>query len=143
MDDYLTKKSINNISIHNPRIVYEPDVEIFTKLFDKDLSPNSLKALRSDMKHFLCWSFLNNFNEPFRFDRLTEVDIGSYKRTCQEQCQHSARTINRRLVNIGSLCKLAVEHGRLKTNVAKAVKLLPLFPHLHLKALSLKNSVNL
>lgn len=128
MENYLTKKSINNISIYNPRIVHEPDVDIFTKLFEKDLSPNSLKALKSDMRHFLCWYFFSNFNEPFEFDRLAERDISSYKRTCQEQCKHTARTINRRLINIRSLCKIAVEQGRLKTNVAENVKLIPLQP---------------
>lgn len=114
--DYLIENSINHIIPSSPAD-QNPDVIVFKKMFQRDLRPNTLKALKSDIQHFLKWYVALN-KEVFSFNRLVESDIVGYKRVCHEQLKHSVRTINRRLINIKSMCRIAVEEHCLKTNVA-------------------------
>lgn len=79
------------------------------------------------MKHFIGW-FLSANGEAFSFSRLTQRDIVDYKRYCQEKCNFTPKTVNRRLSSVKTLCDIAVDENCLQKNPSKDVKSLPLQP---------------
>jgi integrase/recombinase XerC len=121
--DYLPANSINKVlDIQNLS-----DISVFQKLLAQDLSANTKKALVSDLRHFVLWYEQIN-KDPFTFSRLTVRDISDYKTYSQTDLCLSVNTINRRLMSIRALCKVAVEEGRIKENPVNKVKLLTLQP---------------
>lgn len=102
-------------------------MHVFQKLLDRDISENTEKALKSDIRHFIEW-FVNVNGEAFSFSRLTTRDIADYKRYCQEQCNFAPKTINRRLSSIKVLCDTAVDADCLQKNPSKGIKSLPMQP---------------
>lgn len=124
--NYPMENSINNNIVPKNHILDEVDWAVFGALLNQDISSNTKKALISDIKHFLNWYI--RFGEPFRFNRLTIRDIIDYKADCSSHIKHKPATINRRLVNIRTMCEFAVEMGRVKKNPAEKVKQLPLQP---------------
>lgn len=123
MANYLAQNSINNISA----LINSSDLGIFTMLANQDISLNTKKAISSDLNHFLKWYQETN-GESFSFSRLTTRDISNYKTYCKEQLHLSANTINRRLVTIRNICKMAVNAGTINKNPAEQVKQLSLQP---------------
>lgn len=136
--DYPTQNSINNNSdshfdsysggriIPKDHLLDQNDWMVFGELLNQDISSNTKKALICDIKHFLSWYV--RLGEPFRFNRLTTRDIIDYKNDCSSQIKHKPATINRRFISIRTMCKFAVEMGRMKRNPAEKVKQLPLQP---------------
>jgi len=60
------------------------------------------------------------------FNRITLRDIVDYKRQCIQSLKLKPATINRRLVSLRSMCRVATELGKMKANPVEKVKLLPL-----------------
>lgn len=123
--NYLVKNSINNI-FTDSRMIDSCDQSYFIKFFQKDFSTNTKQALLSDFRHFIIWYHGTN-QEPFTFRKLTESDISGYKQVClKKECPHANSTINRRITHLRMLCEFAIKEKRMKENVAKNVKLLPI-----------------
>lgn len=121
--DYPLQNSINNFSV----LINASDLGVFTMLANQDISLNTKKAISSDLNHFLQWYKKVN-GEVFSFSRLTVRDVSDYKSYCKEHLNLSANTINRRLVTIRNVCKLAVKTGAMMKNPAEEVKQLSLQP---------------
>ncbi len=86
---------------NSPDNVYTLDEALrrsVVKLLQNDYSPNSTKAIRSDLKHFLAW-YTDANGEQFNFKRVIERDIRDY-RTAMQSKGLSVATINRRLITL-------------------------------------------
>lgn len=119
---YPRKNSINNI-LNNERIMGCGERSYFLKFLTQDFSPNTLKALKSDLGHFLLW-YIGSNAEPFIFNRFKDSDVLNYKLKCQ-QLGHAPSTINRRLTHLRMLGAFFLKEGRIPKNMAKDVKSLP------------------
>lgn len=87
----------------------------------KDLSPRSVKALRSDLRKFCRW-FQNANGESFDPGRVTVRDVADFRDhlfNTQRQC---VATVNRAVVSVRSFLGHLVQTGVLPANPAKAVK---------------------
>jgi integrase/recombinase XerC len=127
---YTTKNSINNIEgLLQPVEDYlknSPDtISVLRSLLEKDTSQKTKMALISDLKCIFIWYKESNV-ENFTIGRFTARDLIEYKKYCQEVRKYSARTINRKLINIRNFCKVAVKEGELNSNPADGIKFLPL-----------------
>ncbi len=116
---HLHENSIDNIPL------VDHDLEkVIRRLLSEDYSPNSRRAIQTDLKSFIGWYVQTN-GEAFSFKRLVDRDIRDYRDEAKKH-GHAVATVNRRLVTIKRLCAAAVEEGVIppEKNPASKVKLL-------------------
>jgi len=118
---YPSKNSLNNVLSPLLFNLNESDKKVFASLFDQDVSENTKQARVSDLKCFLKWYEKVN-GERFNFDRFTKRDVIDFKKHFQITHNHKPATINRRLMSLRALCKVAMELGRLDESPLKGVK---------------------
>ncbi len=109
--NYPVTNSPNNVS----------DVQrVAEKLLNRDVSPNTLKALVSDMRYFFKW-YSDKNGEEFSFERVLQRDVIDFRDDMQRNDLKPA-TVNRRLVNVRLLLKTAVDIEIISKNHAEDVK---------------------
>jgi site-specific recombinase XerD len=136
--NYPIKNSINNIFEEKLAPFFDKEVlSIITIMLNRDIVPITKKAIVSDLLHF-GKQYKKMNDEKVSFARLTTRDISDYKCLCQTKQEYeengikivkeplSAKTINRRLITIKSLCKLAIKEGKLKRDPSYEVRAVPL-----------------
>lgn len=91
----------------------------------QDLSPATLKALRSDLLNFVAW-WEQAQGWPFNLQQLVARDVRRWQQQRQQIDGVSPKTINRNLVSLRRFSQWAVEQGLLTDNPVEAVSELPL-----------------
>jgi integrase/recombinase XerC len=86
-----------------------------------DLSKNTRRAIRNDLRKFAGW-FSHANREPFSVKRVTTRDVTDFKDHLRREEDQAVATINRCLVTIRRYLAWLAESGHLKANVAKPVK---------------------
>lgn len=119
--NYPSQNSLNNVLVPLLLRLDHTDKKVFVTLFTQDVSENTKQAWVSDLKNFLKW-YLNVNGEEFSFSRLTQRDVVDFKKHCQMELGHKPATINRRLMSIRALCKVAMELGVIQESPLKGVK---------------------
>lgn len=87
----------------------------------QDLSANSRKAFRSDLRKFAEW-FSRANREPFRVERVAVRDVTDFRNHLRREQSQSVATVNRALVTVRRSFAWLVERGHLEANPAKSVK---------------------
>lgn len=90
-------------------------------LNDHDYRPNTLRAVSSDLRHFMEWFTASN-GEVFRSERITTRDITDYKDFLRQTKGQAVATVNRSLVLLRRYLGWLTDHGHLPANPAKPVK---------------------
>lgn len=119
--NYPSKNSLNNVLAPLLFKLNESDQKVFASLFNQDVSENTKQAWASDLKRFLEWYERVN-GERFSFGRFTQRDVIDFKKYSQITQNYKPATINRRLMSIRALCKVAIELGLLQESPMKGVK---------------------
>ena len=86
-----------------------------------DLSPNTRRAIRNDLRKFASWFGRAN-REPFAVKRVTVRDVTDFKDHLRRGQNQAVATVNRCLVTIRRYLAWLAENGHLKANSAKCVK---------------------
>ena len=86
-----------------------------------DMSPNTRRAIRTDLRKFAGWFSMAN-REPFAVKRVTVRDVTDFKDHLRREQGQAVATINRCLVTIRRYLAWLGENGHLKSNAAKSVK---------------------
>jgi len=86
-----------------------------------DLAPNTLRAIRNDLRKFAGW-FNRANREPFAVKRITVRDVTDFKDSLRRDQGQAVATVNRCLVTIRRYLAWLAENGHLKSNSAKSVK---------------------
>lgn len=82
---------------------------------DRDLSPATLKALRSDLFHFIAW-WERMHERTFALQQLVVRDIHQWQQYRQQVDGVSPTTINRNLVSLRRFCQWAADENLLPDN---------------------------
>jgi len=94
---------------------------VSTYLTAHDLSPNTRRAIRNDLRKFAGW-FSHANREPFAVKRITVRDVTDFKDHLRRGQGQAVATVNRCLVTIRRYLAWLGENGHLKANPAKPVK---------------------
>lgn len=132
---YLTKNSIDNIfktkvvdyrySANLELTSYSEEEKVFAGLMDKDISDNTKRAIKTDLKHFLTW-FEQENGENFKISNIISRDLSDYKKFCLGK--YAPQTTNRRLNTLRSFLKRAFSHDSISKPLHLDIKLVPLNP---------------
>lgn len=101
---YPDQNCIDNVS------VIDQDLErVVKRLLSEDYSPNSRRAIQTDLKSFIGWYMQKN-GETFKIRRVTERDVRDYRDEASKG-GHAVATVNRRLTTLKRLFAVAVEES--------------------------------
>lgn len=92
-----------------------------TYLAQHDFSPNTRKAVVSDLRKFARW-FTESNRESFRLLRVTTRDVTDFRSYIYREKKQAVASVNRALVLIRNFFDWAVQQNAVPTNPAKAVK---------------------
>ena len=91
---------------------------------ERNLSLATLKALRSDLSHFMRW-WEGMHERPFALQQLVARDIRQWQQHRQQVDGVSPKTINRNLVSLRRFCQWAVAENLLPDNPVTNVENIP------------------
>jgi integrase/recombinase XerC len=95
---------------------------LFTSfLSGHDVSTNTRKALKQDIRKFAKWFSAAN-HEPFTAGRVTVRDLTDFRDSMRRDSGQAVATVNRCLVTLRRFFRWLTEQGHLPANPAKAVK---------------------
>jgi integrase/recombinase XerC len=98
------------------------EAALFTQFINSmDLSANSRRAMKQDIRKFASWFTARN-KERFVVGRVTTRDVTDFKEFLRRDQGQAVATVNRCLVTIRRFFAWLVETGHLPSNPAKLVK---------------------
>jgi integrase/recombinase XerC len=86
-----------------------------------DLSANTRRAFRQDLRKFARW-FASANNEPFRVGRVTVRDLTDFRDHLRREKGQAVATVNRALVTLRRYFAWLVEQSHVPANPARPVK---------------------
>lgn len=116
LSTYLSKDSINKLSGFTTK--YD---KLVHQLLNKDISPNSKKAIFSDILHFINWHE-GRFKEEFLVGNITGSTLQAYREDCIKELELSPRTVIRRFASLRLLVEEAKTLELLSHSPFKGIK---------------------
>lgn len=95
--------------------------DFLADLRTEDLSSATIRGYRYDLEQFLRW-LVEAKGTPPRLEKLTAIDLITYRQFLINVKALKPATVNRRLEALRRLCRWASHQQRLKTNIAQDLK---------------------